>query len=66
MLVRNSRKTERGAGQFLVGLAVRAAPFALSAGSGLVFHMVSYGVRVDPERPFPPFAGIALAPLRAD
>jgi hypothetical protein len=28
-LLRNSRKTERGAGQFLVRLAVRAAPFAL-------------------------------------
>jgi len=28
-LLRNSRKTECGAGQFLVRLAVRAAPFAL-------------------------------------
>jgi serine protease Do len=28
-LLRNSRKTERGAGQFLVRLVVRAAPFAL-------------------------------------
>jgi hypothetical protein len=27
--LRNSRKTERGAGQFLVRLVVRAAPFAL-------------------------------------
>jgi len=29
MLLRNSRKTECGAGQFLVRFAVRAAPFAL-------------------------------------
>jgi hypothetical protein len=28
-LLRNSRKTERGAGQFLIRLVVRAAPFAL-------------------------------------
>jgi hypothetical protein len=28
------RKTERGAGQFLIRLAVRAAPFALPAGRG--------------------------------
>src|ERR1700689_4724744 len=28
-LFRNSRKTERGAGQFLIRSAVRAAPFAL-------------------------------------
>jgi hypothetical protein len=28
-LLKYSRKTERGAGQFLVGLAVGAAPFAL-------------------------------------
>jgi hypothetical protein len=27
--MRNSRKTERGAGKFLIRLAVRAAPFAL-------------------------------------
>jgi hypothetical protein len=33
-LLRNLRKTERGAGQFLVRLAVCAAPFALSAGRG--------------------------------
>jgi len=30
---RNSRKTERGAGQFLVRLAVRAAPFAFPRNS---------------------------------
>jgi len=28
-LLRNSRKTERGASQFLIRLVVRAAPFAL-------------------------------------
>jgi hypothetical protein len=28
-LLRNTRKTERGAGQFLTDLEVRAAPFAL-------------------------------------
>jgi hypothetical protein len=28
-LLRNSRKTERGAKQFLIRMAVRAAPFAL-------------------------------------
>jgi hypothetical protein len=28
-LLRNTRKTERGSGQFLIRLAVRAAPFAL-------------------------------------
>jgi hypothetical protein len=33
-VLRNSRKTERGAGQFLVRLAVRAAPFAVPAGRG--------------------------------
>jgi len=33
-LLRNSRKTECGAGQFLVRLAVRAAPFALPGGRG--------------------------------
>jgi hypothetical protein len=38
-LLRNSRKTERGAGQFLVHLAVRAAPFALPAGRGSVFRV---------------------------
>jgi hypothetical protein len=37
-LRRNSRKTERGAGQFLIRLAVRAAPFALLAGRGSVTH----------------------------
>jgi len=36
-LLRNSRKTERGAIQFLPPLAVRAAPFALPAGRGSVF-----------------------------
>jgi hypothetical protein len=35
-LFRNSRKTERGAGQFLIRSAVRAAPFALPAGRGSV------------------------------
>src|SRR5580698_306797 len=33
LLWRNSRKTERGAKQFLTGLAVLAAPFALSRNS---------------------------------
>jgi hypothetical protein len=37
-LLRNSRKTEFGAGQFLVRLAVRAAPFALPAGRGSAYH----------------------------
>jgi hypothetical protein len=32
-LLRNSRKTERGAKQFLTHLAVRAAPFALLSNS---------------------------------
>ena len=36
-LLRNSRKTEHGAGQFLDRFAVRAAPFALPAGRGSVF-----------------------------
>jgi hypothetical protein len=36
-LLRNLRKTERGAGLFLIRLAVRAAPFALPAGRGSVF-----------------------------
>ena len=66
MLLRNSRKTERGADYFLVALAVRAAPFALPSGRGSVSFPFSARVRGDPERPFPPFAGIALAPLRAD
>jgi hypothetical protein len=34
LVLRNTRKTERGAGQFLVGLEVRAAPFALWKGAG--------------------------------
>jgi len=29
VLLRNSRKTERGAKQFLIRMVVRAAPFAL-------------------------------------
>jgi hypothetical protein len=37
-LLRNSRKTECGAGQFLKCLAVRAAPFALPAGRGSVLQ----------------------------
>jgi hypothetical protein len=32
-LLRNARKTERGAGQFLVHLVVRAAPLALLNGT---------------------------------
>jgi hypothetical protein len=33
-LLRDSRKTERGVGQFLVRLVPRAAPFALPASRG--------------------------------
>jgi hypothetical protein len=32
--LRNTRKTERGANQFLIQLAVRAAPFALPRNFG--------------------------------
>ena len=36
-LLRNLRKTERGAGLFLIRFEVRAAPFALPPGRGSVF-----------------------------
>jgi hypothetical protein len=42
-LLRNSGKTERGAGQFLVRLAVRAAPFALPSGRGSVAFVEDSG-----------------------
>jgi len=57
-VLRNSRKTERGAGQFLVRLAVRAAPFAVPAGRG--FHEKAGPCQVEndfgplkPQRPSP-------------
>jgi hypothetical protein len=48
-LLRNSRKTERGAGQFLVRLAVRAAPFALPSGRGSVFMHITPRPRLPGE-----------------
>jgi hypothetical protein len=52
-LLRNSRKTERGAGQLLVGFAVRAAPFALLRNSrkterGAGQCLVGFAVRAAP------------------
>jgi hypothetical protein len=35
--MRNSRKTERGAGKFVADLVVRAAPFALAVDSAYIF-----------------------------
>jgi hypothetical protein len=51
--LRNSRKTERGAGQFLVRSAVRAAPFALLRNSrkterGAGQLLVGFAVRAAP------------------
>src|SRR5579863_821421 len=43
LALKNSRKTERGAKQFLTGLVVRAAPFALLAvvGTGCAYAQLA-------------------------
>jgi hypothetical protein len=53
-LLRNSRRTECGAGQFLVRFAVRAAPFALPPGRGSVWSERrkpedQFGLRLPPS-----------------
>src|SRR5271154_6160796 len=45
-LPRNSRKTERGAGQFLIRLVVRAAPFAVLRNATIAWSLtqaLTYG-----------------------